>query len=272
MEPKMAKKTAAKAAPTKTSKTTPETGEAPRAFLVPTGAGSLVQADLDPSMGEVSDVRGAPYLVFYTDRTRGETADMIRSQLGGVAYGAILIRDGQRVVSLDGSKALLVAEYRFFGAYDWSDGGRAVKVSATEEDGLEETFLALTLHLTKAGPELALSRVMKSQCGMVRDLVRGVRDAGTPGFLQRVAAGSKPLAQAMGGVPARYRVYGHAVGQMKTGASGYSYLRATARVRPVDAETWAALAAVFEDAEFQVRLEDLLQTFTARKAEVEAAL
>lgn len=233
-------------------------------------------ANVTDSLGEEAEgFPTAPFIGFYTDRTRQETAKPLMECVGAVSPGQAYIKDGEQFWLVDDWRVCLLAEFKFYGEFDWTNSGRIERASLTEADDLMEAYLTVTLHIPPAGdpsgrlgPVFAVSRSLKSQVRWVRDMARAINQANKPQFIKRIARSSPELAQALGAVPERFRVAGSFVTEVVP-TKKYSYLTVNARSSHLKPREYDLLARALSDPDTQEQMDEMLDLFDLRKAEVE---
>lgn len=229
--------------------------------------------ELDTSTEAVDDKRpSTPFMGFFTDRSKVEITDQLKASGILPTPGLAFVRDGDTCVDVTSRPVVLLSEFSFWGEYDWDEGGRLTAASLKLDKTLDESFLIVTAHLATKDSEdtvIAVSRVLKSQAGFCRDLVRGVRDAGTKEFIAKVKGKDAQLAGALAGLPARFRVTGKIKANVrKSQSSKYSYLATSCKVQPISLGSFARLGRALQDPEFQALLQERSDTFEFRKGEV----
>lgn len=253
----MAKKSAAKAAPSTAIATFP-----------------AIFNTLDSSVDGEDKVMedgpaGAPYVTFYTQRSSVDFAMKVKEALGGVEDGHPVLVDGEEVYSLAKADTILMGEFACYADVDYDDGGKVLAVSFTKQDDLKETFLAYTAHVFEDGVRLAVSRMQGSHCAWIRDLVRGVKHAETPSFLEVVSNKLPQLGKAMQSLPPRFRVAGRVSGSMRKGRGKYSYVATKCRPAALSVETFQRFGEALNTEDFKNKVGEMLAIMEERKAELQ---
>ena len=228
-----------------------------------------VEASMVPETSTVS----VPYLAVYTERTKAETAQDLMDAVGAVNPGQVYVRDGDDFHLVDGWPVMLMAEFRFWGDFDWNNGGRPIAATFSEAEGkaqkLKEAVVTVTAHIPPDAdqePILAVSRTLTAQTRWARDMCRAIQDSEKPRFFERMGRTSPELAGALQQLPGRFRVVGRLVTELGTSAKGFSYVSMKARTAPIDLATFQALSR--HQQVFAAPLGELLEVFEQRREEV----
>jgi hypothetical protein len=218
----------------------------------------------------------------------GSKAAELVQAVGAIQPGQAFVKDGDDYHLVDNWRVALLAEYKFYGNFDFSNKGRIrsaytpgqepehlTKRGANNDERLTEAYLVVLCHIPPSddkAPVFSVCRILGAQTYFIRDLARGVTDAGRPSFATRAARVSSDLAAAImhPDFPIRLRNPGALVPELiPSGMSPYPYLKVSARVGVLKPAEYLRLSRFWALPETQERLTELLDVFDSRVDEVQ---
>lgn len=228
---------------------------------------------LDASVEEVEKAPGFAYIGFLHPKTRVDQAEAVTEAMGAVPHGQAYLRNGDEFIDPGKRASVLLAEFRCWADYSWGDGPKLEEASLEdpgEGSDLKECYIVLTLTLGQTvdeAPVVAVSRMLKSQCAWVSDVVTAIKRAAKPETLAKVSTTHPALGAALTKVPPRFRVAATIRGRLK-GSGDSAYAQTRARAPLFDANNWPLLGAALADPETQAAMAAGLDEFRARRDEL----
>lgn len=234
---------------------------------------------------EAQSFKKAPYLGFFVEQMKGSKVAELMKDIGeALSPGQPFVKHPENGYRKANHRFALLQEFKFWGDFDFRNGGRVIEAYADGEEPrercqpstprserLNEAYLIVLIHVPRdEEPFFSISRMTGAQSRFVREMARATTEALRPSFatrLKRIHGPEFAGAVMLPGFPERLRVLGSTISEFK-GSS--NYLCVDARVEPITPAEYKALGEFLSKDKAIAEMNEMLDIFDQRVDSVKA--